>query len=249
MRGFFFDLFGTLLVYTNSRKAWEDWLSVLYNNFIKYGYKERKQSFAIRCNGIMSKSEPNYKNLELTIFEQRIFELSQDLGLDIKEKEIRRISNEAVGAWQKYVPLDPDVFPVLKTLKKSKVLALISNFDHPPHIYSILSKFNLKHFFDSIIISSEVGVKKPNPSIFKFAFEQTNLKPNEVCYIGDTKDDVIAAIRANILPILIQRKIDAEDEILYDYSTEKSFVNSNDLVKNTRNVKVITSLKELIGFV
>ena len=147
------------------------------------------------------------------------------------------------------MPLDPDTIPVLNTLKKSKVLALVSNFDHPPHIYSILSKFNLKHFFDSIIISSEVGVKKPNPSIFNFAFEQTNLKPNEVCYIGDTKDDVTAAIRAKILPILIQRKINAEDELLYDYNTEKSLHNTNTLDKETKEVKVIKSLKELIGFV
>jgi len=249
MRGVFFDLFGTLLIFTNSRKAWEDWLFALYENFQKFGYMETKSSFALKCDGIMNKPEPNNKNMNLTIFEQRIFNLTIELGLEVKHEEIRRISQEAVNAWQKYVLLDPDTVPVLNTLKKSKVLALISNFDHPPHIYSILSKFNLKHFFNSIIISSEVDVKKPNPSIFSFALEQTNLKPNEVCYIGDTKDDVTAAVRAKILPILIQREIDAGDELLYDYSKEKSIINNNVLVKDTKNIKVITSLQDLIGFV
>ena len=89
MRGVFFDLFGTLLLYTNSRKAWEDWLSVLYNNFKEFGYKETKESFAIKCNGIMSKTEPNYSNLKLTIFEQRIYTLTIELGLEVKEKEIQ----------------------------------------------------------------------------------------------------------------------------------------------------------------
>ena len=249
MRGVFFDLFGTLLIYTNSRKAWEDWLLVLYNNFKNCGYKETKESFAIKCNGIMSKSEPNYSNLNLTIFEQRIYGLTKELGLDVKENEIRRISQEAVNAWQKYVPLDPDTVPVLNTLKKTKTLALISNFDHHPHVYSILSKHKIKHFFDSIIISSEVGVKKPDPAIFSYALKQTNLKPNEVCYIGDTRDDVTAAVKAKILPILIQRKIDTEDELLYDYNAEKSVLNMNTLDKETKDVKVIRSLKELIGFV
>jgi len=249
VRGVFFDLFGTLLIYTNSRKAWEDWLSVLYTNFKNFGYRETKDSFAIKCNGIMSKSEPKYRNLDLTIFEQRIYGLTNELGLDVKENEIRRISQEAVNAWQKYVPLDPDTLPVLNSLKKTKTLALISNFDHHPHIYSILSKHKLKHFFDSIIISSEVGVKKPDPLIFSFALKQTNLKPNEVCYIGDTRDDVTAAVKAKILPILIQRKIDTEDELLYDYNTEKSLHNTNTLDKETKEVKVIKSLKELIGFV
>ncbi|MBY8991048.1 MAG: HAD family hydrolase [Candidatus Lokiarchaeota archaeon] len=249
MQGVFFDLFGTLLIYTNSRKAWEDWLSVLYNNLRNCGYKETKESFAIKCNGIMSKSEPNYSNLDLTIFEQRIYGLTNELGLDVKENEIRRISQEAVNAWQKYVPLDPDTVSVLNTLKKTKTLALISNFDHYPHIYSILSEHKLKHFFDSIIISSEVGVKKPDPSIFSFALKQTNLKPNEVCYIGDTRDDVTAAVRAKILPILIQRKVDTEDELLYDYNTEKVLLNTNTLDKEIKDVKVIKSLKELVGYV
>jgi putative hydrolase of the HAD superfamily len=249
MRGVFFDLFGTLLIYTNSRKAWEDWLSVLYNNFRYFGYKETRESFAIKCNGIMSKSEPNHNNLDFTIFEQRIYGLANEIGLDVKEKEIKRISQEAVNAWQKYVPLDSDTVPVLNTLKKKKTLALITNFDHHSHIYSLLSKLNLTHFFDSIIISSEVGVKKPDPSIFSFALKQTNLEPNEVCYIGDTQDDVTAAIEANILPILIQRKIDAVDELLYDYNTEKSSINTNIIEKEYKNVKVIKNLKELIEIV
>jgi len=249
MRGIFFDLFGTLLIYTNSRKAWEDWLVVLYENFRKFGLNEPKESFAMKCNGIMNKPEPSYSTLNLTIFEQRIYALTVELNLEIKHEEIRRISNAAVHAWQKYVPLDPDAIPVLNTLKKSKTLALISNFDHPPHIYSILSTFKLKHFFDSIIISSEVGVKKPDPSIFSFALEQTNLNPNEVCYVGDTKDDMTAATKARILPILIQRKLNAEDELLYDYNTEKSLFNKNKVDIDSKNVKVIESLKDLIGIV
>ena len=249
MQGVFFDLFGTLLVYTNSRKAWEDWLSVLYNNFMEFGYSKTKESFAISCNGIMNKPEPNYSHLNLTIFEQRIYGLSLEIGIELNENEIRRISQEAVNAWQKYVPLDPDTIPVLNTLKKTKTLALISNFDHPPHIYSILSNHKLNHFFDSIIISSEVGVKKPDPSIFSFALKETNLKPNDACYIGDTTDDVTAAIKAKLLPILIKRKIDTEDELLYDYTTEKSSLNTNMLDKRTKDVKVIRNLKELIDFV
>jgi HAD superfamily hydrolase (TIGR01549 family) len=249
MRGVFFDLFGTLMIYTNSRKAWEDWLFVLYENFKKFGYTKPKSSFAMNCNGIMNKPEPNYNIMNLTIYEQRIYALSIELGLEIKPKEIRRISQEAVNAWQKHVPLDPHTIPVLKVLKRNKILALISNFDHPPHIYSILTKFKLIHFFDSIIISSEVGVKKPNPEIFSYALEQNNLKPNEVCYIGDTKDDVAAAIMANINPILIRRETNAEDELLYDYNVNKSVVDKNILDNETKNVKLITSLKELIDSV
>jgi putative hydrolase of the HAD superfamily len=249
MKGVFFDLFGTLFIYTNSRLAWEDWLSVLYNNFKEFGFKKTRESFASECDGIMNKPEPNYSELELTIFEQRIYSLAINLSLDIELKEISRISNEAVNAWQKYVPLDPDTIPVLNTLKESKILALISNFDHPPHIYSLLSKFRLKRYFDALAISSEVGIKKPDPLIFTSVLEQTKLEPNDIYYVGDTKDDVRAAVNAKMQPILIQRQIDTEDELLYDYSTKKSFLKSNKIEKDIKNVKVITTLKELISLV
>jgi putative hydrolase of the HAD superfamily len=249
MQGVFFDLFGTLLIYTNSRKAWDDWLLVLHENFKKFGLNEPKKSFAMKCNGFMSKPKLNYSNLNLTIFEQRIYDFTIELNLEIEHEEIRRIANEAVNAWQKHVPLDPDAIPVLNTLKKSKTLALVSNFDHPPHIYSILSSLKLKHFFDSIIISSEVGVKKPDPLIFSFALRETNLKSNEVCYVGDTKDDMTAAIKAKILPILLRRKIHPEDELLYDYSTEKPLLKKNIPEIDSKNVKIIESLKELTGLV
>ncbi|MFX0030522.1 MAG: HAD family hydrolase [Candidatus Hermodarchaeota archaeon] len=249
MEGVFFDLFGTLLMYTNSRQAWEDWLLVLFNNFKKLGYWDTKESFAMKCNGIMNKPEPNYSILNLTIFEQRIYDLTIELNIEIENEEIKRIANEAVNAWQKYVPLDPDSIAVLNTLKRSKTLSLISNFDHPPHIYSILSKFKLSDFFDSIIISSEVGVKKPDPLIFSFALEKANLKPNEVCFVGDTKEDITAAINAGIFPILIQRDINTEDELLYDYTTEKSFNDKNILEEIPKSVKVIKNLNELIEIV
>ena len=249
MRGVFFDLFGTLMIYTNSRKAWEDWLSVLYENFKKFGLNESKKSFALKCNGFMNKPEPNFNNLNLTIFEQRLYAFTIELNLKLKSEEIKRIANEAVNAWQKFVPLDPDAIPVLNILKKSKSLALISNFDHPPHIYTLLSTLNIKHYFETITISSEVGVKKPNPSIFSFALKKTNLKPTEVCYIGDTKDDITAAIEAKLLPIFIQRKIDDEDELLYDYNTRKSVVNKNKLDLDFKKIKRIENLRDLIGLV
>ena len=58
-----------------------------------------------------------------------------------------------------------------------------------------------------------------------------------------------AAIKAKILPILIQRKMNDEDELLYDYNIEKSILNINKLDDDNKNVNVIESLKDLIEIV
>ena len=45
-------------------------------------------------------------------------------------------------------------------------LALISNFDHPPHVHRLLDELALRPFFDAVVVSGDVGVKKPDPAIF-----------------------------------------------------------------------------------
>ena len=193
--------------------------------------------------------EPVNKNRKLTVYEKRIYSLGLELNVQLKIEDIRKMVNNTIDAWQKYVPLDPDTIPVLEALKKNKILALITNFDHPPYVYSLLSAMKLKNFFNSIIISSEVGVKKPDPSIFSFVLKEINLKINEICYVGDTKEDMEAAIKANLYPILIQRKSPSEFESIDDFYTENSPNNQSGIELDFTSVKKITSLKELIKIV
>ena len=95
---------------------------------------------------------------------------------------------------------------VLMDLKRrQKTVGLVSNFDHPPHVRRILSENGWANVLDSIVISSEVGVKKPDPAIFALALRQTHIAPAEAVYVGDTAEDVAGAIAAGIDPVLIAR--------------------------------------------
>ena len=246
VKGVFFDLFGTLLIYGDMRKAWEDWLITNYNNFKKIGLKISQKLFALECDRIMSKPEPIINEQHLTVYEKRIFSLGLNLNLKLERENIRKIANDSINAWQKYVPLDPDTITVLKVLKERKTLALITNFDHPPYVYSLLSDMKLSEYFNSIVISSEVGIKKPNPLIFTSAFKKSNLQPKEVCYVGDTEDDMKAARSAKMYPIFIQRKNNLDFGMIDDYNFER---NPNKNEKKIDYSKKITNLKELIEFV
>jgi len=192
---------------------------------------------------------PAIKNHKLTIYEKRIYSLGLELNLQLEIENIRKIVNNTINAWIKYVPLDPDAIPILEELKRSKILVLITNFDHPPYIYSLLSDMKLRNFFESIIISSEVGVKKPDPTIFSSPLKQVKLNPNEVCYVGDTREDMEAAINAKIYPIFIQRNPSSENELIDDYYINESPIIQNHIEIDFKSVKKITSLKELIKIV
>ena len=149
IKGVFFDLFGTLFIYDNMIQAWSDWLTTFYDGLKSFGLKISKKSFAKQCDGFFEKREPPSNDDDLTIFERRIKALVIDLGLDLRNDQLSKLANSCVNAWQKYVLLDSDAILVLKTLIKNKTMAIISNFDHPPHVYELLLKNKLKHYFES----------------------------------------------------------------------------------------------------
>ncbi|MCG9133338.1 HAD family hydrolase [Candidatus Poribacteria bacterium] len=239
INGIFFDLYGTLLVYGNMDAAWSDWLNAFYGRLKSHGLTCSIESFAKSCDRFFGKSEPTPRQHNMTVFEQRIQNLCADLKLNLTAEDITEIANKIASAWQKHIPLDAEARHVLQTLHRSKKLALISNFDHPPHVRSVLSELGLTQFFDSVVISAEVGVKKPDPRIFDSALEQTGMQPAEVVYVGDTEDDTEAARAAGIAPILIQRENEGN---AFDFSVNKDNSAEKEV---TLDVKTITKLSEL----
>ena len=54
-----------------------------------------------------------------------------------------------------------------------------------------IQKTGLDKIFDVIIISDEVGIKKPAPQIFNLALQRLDVRPQESIYVGDSlKNDV-----------------------------------------------------------
>jgi len=249
IKGIFFDLYGTLIIYNDNPKAWADWISTFYNCLKNCGLKLSIDSFAIKCDGFFGKDEPLPKNDRLTIYERRIQRLCKELSLNLNNKQLRFTANSCLNAWHEYVSLDPEAIPILKEFKKTKKIALISNFDYPPHIYSVLRDMNIYRYFDSIVISGEVGVKKPDPEIFSIALEQTNLKNNEVIYIGDAPEDIQGAKAADIYPILIQRDYLDRDSLITDYLSNQESLKEYQTNSIFKDVEIISNLKELFKVV
>lgn len=60
----------------------------------------------------------------------------------------------------------------------------------------------LKKYFDTIVTSESVGVKKPNPKVFDFALKKADAKPEESVMVGDNYEaDVKGAFNVGITPV------------------------------------------------
>ncbi len=94
--------------------------------------------------------------------------------------------------------LRPDVHRMLETLRaRSFRLGVISNVISRTQVPRNLDLYGLTPFFETVVTSSCLGWRKPNPRIFLEATRQLNLLPAECAYVGDTVSrDVVGARRA-----------------------------------------------------
>jgi len=80
----------------------------------------------------------------------------------------------------------------LEHLQLNYPMALVSNFYG--NIAAVLDDFGLAGFFPHIVESSVVGIRKPNPAIFRLGAEALGLLPNECVVIGDSESkDILPA--------------------------------------------------------
>jgi putative hydrolase of the HAD superfamily len=83
------------------------------------------------------------------------------------------------GVWE----LFPETHGVLVSLGQRFRLGVISNFDS--RLHTILAQLGISHFFEHVIVSSEVGADKPSPRIFAEALDQFDVTPEFALHIGD----------------------------------------------------------------
>lgn len=99
----------------------------------------------------------------------------------------------------------PDVVPALNRWQSKGIeLGVISNFD--TRLNKILNALELKQFFTTVTISSEVGFAKPDPNIFQVALNKHNVTPQQAWHIGDSLiEDYQGAKRVEISAFCLNR--------------------------------------------
>jgi putative hydrolase of the HAD superfamily len=99
-------------------------------------------------------------------------------------------------------PLKNKVFPhtyeVLDALSLNYQLHIITNgFEEVQHIK--MKHSNLTKYFDVIVVSEEVGERKPHPKVFQYALEKANTRADQSIMIGDDLPvDILGAQAAGI---------------------------------------------------
>ncbi|MCE2402468.1 HAD family hydrolase [Candidatus Poribacteria bacterium] len=113
-------------------------------------------------------------------------------------------------------------------------VGIITNGAHDEHTDSQLSKvrhLGLTERIQSLTISGEIGVRKPNFEIFKVACEHANVLLKEAMLVGDSiQNDIIGANRAGMTSVLIDRNLGVSIPKIADAQSDYSISNLYDVL-------------------
>jgi epoxide hydrolase-like predicted phosphatase len=122
------------------------------------------------------------------------------IELGSEPKKCLRISKKLIDVYEKLAKPIPQVFGIIKKLKKNGIgVGLISDTCRE-HAY-INFKRGLYRYFDPLILSHKVGVKKPSDDIFLLALRKSRLRPKECVFIDDRIENVKKAKRLGMVSI------------------------------------------------
>jgi len=130
-----------------------------------------------------------------------------DISEDIETKLFDKALKIFLDFYEKNVCVKTIVYPnVEKTLKSLKkfgfVLAIVTNKPFA-FIEPILTNLNLDSYFEYYLGGDSLSLKKPNPEPLLHICKKLSLHVEQSVMVGDSKNDIIAAQRANMQSIAV----------------------------------------------
>lgn len=122
-----------------------------------------------------------------------------DKGLITNEEFLRRISDvcglppkSVQEEFSRHHIFDPGVITLVKTLASAYQVGLLSNGPQQ-FVRSLLQKADIEDTFHHVVISSEVGMVKPDPEIFEHILHKMNTSAAAAIFIDDNPKNIAAA--------------------------------------------------------
>ena len=103
---------------------------------------------------------------------------------------------------------------LLKQAKQQCKVGLISNFTHAPVIYKSLRQLGINTFFNVVVVSEEIGWRKPRPNIPR-CLSKLQVEAKEAVYIGDSPiEDIKGAKQAGLKTVFVPSQFNTLKDLL-----------------------------------
>lgn len=112
-------------------------------------------------------------------------------------------SEEEITQLYENEKIHPELIAYIAQLHSKYKIALLTNAHHE-FLEPIIEKTRMKDVFDTVIMSSRVGLIKPDPRIFQKALDALHVEPHEAVFIDDVARNVVGAEEVGINAIVYE---------------------------------------------
>lgn len=193
IKGVIFDYGGTI----DSRGV--HWSEVLWNGYLLAGVPVTKEQFR-DCYVVAERELAKVRHImpqddfHVLLLKKVRIELASLVGHGlIAEADVERYAGVVADyCYDAAKTCIETARPVLEVLSAHYPMMLVSNFYG--NVDAVLRDFGIRHYFKGIIESSVVGIRKPNPTLFKLGVDALELPAEDVVVIGDSlRKDIVPA--------------------------------------------------------
>jgi len=128
----------------------------------------------------------------------------QGLGHDVlpDDPRISEGVNDYFSVFYRNCQPIPGTCEMLERLKVRYPLGLLSNLTHAPAGWEIIRRLGLAPLFDVVLISGDLGYRKPHPLVFDRLVQGLGAERGRILFVGDdVESDVLGAQRAGLRPV------------------------------------------------
>jgi HAD superfamily hydrolase (TIGR01662 family) len=175
--------------------------------------------------------------LEITV-EQILRQTLVEVGCpDVSSAHLKTALRAMYAVTQVHWNLENETLPVLAELhQRGCRLGLISNAADAEDAHWLLEHNDLAHWFEQVLISSEVGFRKPHLRIFQLALEHFRVPPEQVVMVGDTLGaDVLGAQQAGLASVWLTRRAKRGDNLAHENT-----------IRPDRTIESLSALPDLL---
>ena len=127
----------------------------------------------------------------------------------VKQADLEHMSTDLSHLFRSATRRRMFIYPTIKhgliVLGEKYRLGIVSNAQEA-FTPEELDLYGLRELFDTIVLSSQVRLKKPNPGIFQAALEKMAIAPHEAVFVGnDLTADIMGAAAVGMWTIFIGR--------------------------------------------
>ncbi len=107
-------------------------------------------------------------------------------------------------AYVNSLTLRPFAEKLLQQASENRKIGLVSNFTYAPVVHASLRKLGISRFFNAVVVSGDVGWRKPYKLVFEEALRRLQVEPSEAVYLGDSPlEDIKGAKNAGLRTVFV----------------------------------------------